>query len=304
MTRHPGPAPGPTLRTQAAARATSARTSRRPAPRRVLAGSLLAASAAFAQPVVEQPRPFGHVLGDVVTQRIRLDDFQPAALTLPQRAGAWFERRAARVETGADGARWLVVDYQVVNVPPAAATLRLPAWELPAAASAPPWRVPAAPLAVAPIVPPASDAGIDLRPDRAAPQVATAALARGLAQALVAALALAAAWAGWWAWRQWRARHGQPFARALTTLGSASDEGAALRALHLAFDGTAGEVLRATTLERLFHRAPHLEAERRGIEAFYAHSEARFFGGAAAPAPPAPLALARALRKLEKAHEQ
>jgi len=277
-------------------------TGRVPLP--VVWGSLaLAAGAACAQPVVEQPRPFGHVLGDVVTQRIRLDDFQPAALTLPQRAGAWFERRAARVETGPDGARWLAVDYQVVNVPPAAATLRLPAWELPGAASAPPLRVPAAPLAVAPIVPPASDAGVDLRPDRAAPRVATAAISRGLAQALAAALALGAAWAAWWAWRQWRARHGQPFARALATVGGAADDAAAFRALHLAFDGTAGEVLRAATLERLFQRAPHLEAERRAIEAFYAHSEARFFGGAAAAPPPAPLALARALRRLEKAHE-
>ena len=47
--------------------------------------------------IVEQPRPFGYVVGDVLTQRILLQveghGFEPAALPRAERVGVWLERR-------------------------------------------------------------------------------------------------------------------------------------------------------------------------------------------------------------------
>ncbi len=52
--------------------------------------------------VVQQPRPFGYVLGDTLTQRILLQgaghDFDPAVLPPAQRAGPWFARRSYRTD--------------------------------------------------------------------------------------------------------------------------------------------------------------------------------------------------------------
>jgi mxaA protein len=268
--------------------------------RRAAALALACALAGAEAAEVLQPRPFGHALGDVVVQRIGLDGFAPAELPQATRAGPWFERRGSRSETEG-GRRWLVVEWQIVNVPAAAATLQLPAWQLRSADGAPPLQVAAAPVGVAPLVPP-GEAAFDLRPDRPPPAIATAPLRRALGESAAAALALAAAWAGWWAWRQWRARSAQPFARALHALRDA-DDASAWRCLHAAFDRTAGEVLRPATLSRLFERAPHLEAARAEIERFYAQSSARFFG-VAGEASVSPRALCRALRRLERAHER
>src|SRR5690606_18252838 len=51
---------------------------------------------------VQQPRPFGYFIGDILTQRVLLEaagrELEP---TLPraERVGIWFERRPARIET-------------------------------------------------------------------------------------------------------------------------------------------------------------------------------------------------------------
>src|SRR5262245_2350134 len=86
-----------------------------------LMGMATAAHAVAETACVEQPRPFGHVLGDVITQRVRLDvanaDFTPAELPSAQRLNVWFDRRKPRIETAADGTRWLTVDYQIINTP-------------------------------------------------------------------------------------------------------------------------------------------------------------------------------------------
>ena len=116
-------------------------------------GGAGAASAPVA-PLVEQPRPFGHVVGDVLTQRVLLAADRPPApesLPGPQRLSAWIERRSVRVERAADGRRWLVVDYQVVNAPLSPTTVRIPAWGLAGDALQPELRVPAWPVGVSPI---------------------------------------------------------------------------------------------------------------------------------------------------------
>ena len=267
----------------------------------------VAGGAADAVPGIEQPRPFGHVVGDVLTQRVRLAADAPlpaASLPGPQRLSAWIERRAARVERTADGRRWLVVDYQIVNAPQSPTRVRIPAWKLPV--DGPAQLVPAWPVGVSPITARAAPGseGWQLRPDRPPPAIATAPLRARLGLASIALLACLAAWAGWLAWRRWRDTLTQPFAAALHALGR--DDGwspPAWRALHEAFDRTAGEVLRLATLPRLFERAPQYAPLRERIEDFYARSAARFFADERGQAPASdasPQALCRALRRIEQ----
>ena len=233
-------------------------------------------------------------------------DPPPASLPGPRRLSAWIERRSARIERAADGQRWLVVDYQLVNAPQSPATVRIPAWLVAGDAARPGLLVPAWPIGVSPITARATPgtSGWQLRPDRPAPAIATGPLRLRLVLASAALAAWLAAWAGWLAWRRWRDAMTQPFAAALRTLGREDDRHPSdWRALHEAFDRTAGEVLRPSTLPRLFERAPQFEPLRDRIEGFYAQSAARFFGDArAAPAAGAvsPLALCRDLRRVER----
>ena len=259
--------------------------------------------------VVEQPRAFGHVIGDVLTQRVRLAaDAPPAPASLPgpQRLSAWIERRSARVERTADGQSWLVVDYQLVNAPQSPVTVRIPAWRLAGDATRPALLVPAWPVGVSPITVRATPGTGDwqLRPDRPAPTIATGPLRQRLLLASAALAAWLATWAGWLAWRHWRDAMTLPFASASRALDRVDDgHPSAWRALHEAFDRTAGEVLRVSTLPRLFERTPQFVPLRDRIEAFYAQSAARFFGDAQArPGADAasPRALCRDLRRIER----
>lgn len=271
----------------------------------VSAGPASAPAEALAA-VVEQPRPFGHVVGDVLSQRVLLDaggPATPATLPGPQRLSAWIERRSARVERAPDGRRWLVVDYQVVNAPRSLATVRIPAWRLSANAAEPERLVPAWSIEVSAITAHAAPGtgGWQLRPDRPAPAIATAPLRRRVLLASTCLAACLAAWAGWLAWRRWRDDRTQPFASALRALAREEPRHASdWRALHEAFDRTAGEVLRLSTLPRLFERAPQFEPLRDRIEAFYAQSATRFFGDATASDAASPLALCRDLRRVER----
>jgi mxaA protein len=272
--------------------------------------TIAAASAPPRPAVVEQPRPFGHAIGDVLSQRVLLVQggrpFEPAVLPGPARLGVWFERRGARVEESADGRHWLVVDYQIVNAPPALATIRLPGWDLPGAHGAAPMRIPAWSITLAPLAArtatPAD--GLLLRPDHPPPVIDTGPLQRRLAASSFALGACLIAWGAWLSWRAWRASTSQPFARALRELRGLDDGSpAAWHALHTAFDRAGGEVARPATLGRLFERAPHLLPLRARIERFFAQSQARFFDAAPAADAESPLALCRALRRLERGAE-
>ena len=274
-----------------------------------VAGNGAGAASAPVAARVEQPRPFGHVVGDILTQRVLLAaDRLPAPESLPgpQRLSSWIERRPARVERAADGRRWLVVDYQVVNAPLSLTTVRIPAWRLGGDAAQAALLVPAWPVEVSPITVRAApgSSGWQLRPDRPPPTIATRPLRLRLLLASAALAACMAAWAGWLAWRHWRDATTLPFASALRALAREhGGDGPAWRALHEAFDRTAGEVLRAATLPRLFERAPQFEPMRERIESFYAQSAARFFGDARtvlAAGVASPLALCRDLRQVER----
>lgn len=276
----------------------------------LLALALLACAGAAAQPapghaVVQQPRPFGYTIGDLLTQRVLLARggraFEPAALPEPGRANAWLERRPARIEAAADGQRWLVVEYQLVNAPVALASVPVPAWELAGPAGTPALRVPATAVSVGPLS--ARGEALPLRPDQPPPAVATAPMRRQLWLWLAALAATAAAWLAWAAWMTWRDRRTLPFAVALRQLRALAPEDAEAHVvLHRAFDRTAGAVLHAGALAPLFERAPWLQPLAPQVARFYGESAGLFFGrGLPADALP-PLALCRQLRRLERRH--
>lgn len=260
---------------------------------------------------VEQPRPFGHVVGDVLTQRILLQldgqAFSPAPLPRAERVGNWLERRELQIVVADDGRRWIEAQFQIINAPTSLMPAIIPAWELPSASGQPALRMPEWPISIAPLIPQTAtgeDVSLGLRPDRTAPIIATRNMEQQLASFAGACVATLALWAGWWLWRQWRAASTQPFARAWRTVRRLDDGSPqAWHALHRSFDETAGEALRASTLARLFQQAPHLAPLREQIECFFAQSNERFFGTGQAASPFPVRKLCGELRRLEKRHE-
>lgn len=276
---------------------------------------ILAAALATQPAVVEQPRSFGYVIGDVATQRVLLEDrgraFTPNPLPAAGPLGNWVERRAARIERDARGRQWLAVDYQIMNSPQAIKLVTLPAWKLAVKDGSADLAIPEWQISVATLTPeqPFGRVGLGgLRPDRQAPLIDVAPMRRWMMIWAGCTLALILLWAGWWGWRNWQAASRQPFAKALREI-SEVDEGSsqAWVALHRAFDATAGRVVQAETLPLMFEHAPRFEPQRSGIERFFAQSSTRFFGVGSASLATAPAVSVRALcaelRKIEKRHE-
>ena len=136
-----------------------------------MAATFLATSAyPAATALVEQPRPFGYVVGDVMTQRVLLEidgrELVPAGVPKAQRVNLWLERRPARIESLPDGRRWLAIDYQVINAPQSLTTVNLPAFDLQGAADGATLKIAAWPISVNALT---SDGSSELRPDHPAP---------------------------------------------------------------------------------------------------------------------------------------
>jgi mxaA protein len=261
--------------------------------------------------VVVQPRPFGYIVGDLLTQRVLLEidghDVEPAELPRAERVDVWFERRDARIESGSDGRRWLVVSYQLINAPQALASVTLPAWELPTrqgnGLAIPAWRLRASPITSPQFEPPAVLR--DLRPDHSAAILPTAAIRQQLILWSSGLLLTLLGWALWIAWRNQRASRDQPFARALRDMRGVDDSAPeAWQALHRAFDRTAGGVTHMGTLQGLFDRAPHLAPLRSRIEEFFAQSRELFFGGGLPGQRTSVHQLCADLRRIERRHER
>ncbi|NMM29185.1 MAG: calcium incorporation protein MxaA [Glaciimonas sp.] len=274
----------------------------------------VAAEPAINVPVVEQPRSFGHVLGDVLTQRILLDNgdrqFAPAALPAADRVGLWFERRTPRIDIDAEGRRWLVFDYQIINAPRALTAVSLPSLTL-ASKSGVSLKVEAWPLSVGPLTPELVFAKGDLqtmRPDRPATEVPTVPILWQIKACLVGLALTLTAWLGWVLWRNWRDSLRRPFARTwqqLKRLESAdSDSGAeAWISMHRALNDTAGGAVHAGSLHRLFAQAPQLKPLQSELEHFYLQSSDRFFARSPSTTTFPLMDLCRALRRIEKQTE-
>jgi mxaA protein len=280
--------------------------------------SLYADGASAAVATVQQPRPFGYVLGDTLSQRVLLQsagrNFDPAALPPAERAGLWFARRSSRIERAEEGHRWLVIDYQLINAPQALMTVSLPSVTLKSKTGSDVLAVPEWPISIAPLTPRAAFAkgGLqELRPDHPAPSLPTRALRRQLVIWSGAFALTVIFWLAWWLVRFMRASANQPFARALRTIRRSGDDNeAAWLALHRAFDSTAERALQLSTLPALFKCAPHFEPQRAAIEQFYTESSLRFFGADGGRPTDTRSAtwplrtLCTTLRRIEKQHEQ
>lgn len=269
---------------------------------------VLAASTVVASPaVVEQPRPFGYVIGDLLTQRVLLTtprgDFEPAAMPPGQRVNIWLERRAPRIEKAADGRRWLVVEYQLINAPQALTTVQVPAWTIEDRAGGERLEIPSTPVSVGPLISNASSAE-SLRPDYKPATIDTTASRANVVLWSIALGVTLAAWLAWVLWRNWQDSHNRPFARALHQLRHLDEMAPeAWQAVHRAFDQTAGRVLQTETLPALFERAPHLQPRRAEIERFFAQSNERFFGAGTPSNLLSVRTLCHELRRIERRHE-
>ncbi|CAB3682795.1 calcium incorporation protein MxaA [Paraburkholderia rhynchosiae] len=282
------------------------------------ATNIAAATGAVFQPTVQQPRAFGYLLGDVLTQRILLQDgdhdVDSVAPPSIGRTDAWLERRRVRLETDADGRKWMAIDYQIVNVPPTLTQIALPALTLTASSGAT-LQVAQWPLSIGPATPVnAFNAGglQSMRPDRLAPPVPTAPLRRQAGFALGLLLLSLLSWALWWLWRNARESARLPFARAWRQLRRmqwsaeprADASADAWLCLHRALNETAGHVVHAGSLPGLFVRAPYLQPQRAQLEQFYRQSAERFFTPAST-ADVYPLrALCEALYRAEQRHQR
>jgi mxaA protein len=288
---------------------------------RVLIAALLSAAcigasgAATVRATVQEPRAFGYVLGDVLTQRVLLqtDGQDVGEVTPPSigRTGLWLERRPVTFETDAEGRHWMVIAYQVVNAPQALTQIALPALTLGSASGAQ-LQVAEWPASIGPLTPPSAFSTGDLqslRPDREPPLLATTGLRRQIAWSFGLLCATLLAWAGWWWWRNARETARLPFARAWRKMQRLPDPQAAASkdawfCLHQALNETAGQVVHAGSLAGLIGRAPYLQPLRAQLENFYQVSSERFFK----PAPGAPEfplhAFCRALYRAERRHQR
>jgi mxaA protein len=267
--------------------------------------------------VVQQPRSFGHVLGDVLTQRVLLEHagrtLQPGALPSAARIDLWLERRPARTETDADGRRWLAIDYQVVNAPRALTAIALPALTVPTGAG-PALTLAAWPISIGPLTPeqPFGQGELQpLRPDRPVAPLPVHAVERQLKLALAALLVVLLAWLGWWVWRNRREAQQLPFAQAWRALRRLDDPASAQawRLVHGALNRAAGRVVHGASLPLLLAEAAYLRPLQPQLEDFYRESTRRFFAvdlaHASQPANAFPLApLARALRDAEQRQQR
>ena len=290
-------------------------------PAALLALAMTAGAAAAS--TVEQPRAFGHVIGDLLTQRVLLEQdgqpLQPAALPAAARIDLWLERRPPRIENDAEGRRWLAIDYQVINAPRALTAISLPALGIATASGVPlalpPWAVSIGPLTPVDVL---GEGDLQLlRPDRPVAPLPTHAAEQQMKLSLLALLAVIAAWFGWWAWRNRREAQQLPFASAWRELRRIGDPTSpeAWRVVHRALNRSAGRVVHGASLPQLLADAPYLRPLQPRLEDFYRESTRRFFAeSAGAPAAPtAPTArnaayplkpLCRALRDAEKRHGQ
>lgn len=271
----------------------------------------LVARAAEAQ--MDEPRAYGHVIGDVLTRLGHLP--LPAGRTLdidrlprPGRVDAWLELLSVEREPASGGVT-LRLRYQVINVGNEVATTVLPALKLPLTGGAageavelPDWPVHISPLTAPFAV--ARGALDEMQPDIVpvreplGPIVLRLALC-GVALALLALPLLLRRFPQLAFWRR-RA----PFLEAWRDLARIDDTPRALARLHAAFDASAGGAVFAQRLDTLYDARPGLLSAADEIEAFFAASRALFFaqaGGAEGWTPARVRALAHRLARLEGA---
>jgi mxaA protein len=241
-----------------------------------------------------EPRAYGYQVGDTLRREVVITlppGWTLDAASLPRpggRGGAIELRRLSRRDAG--GRVTLELEYQVMLAPAAVRTLEIaPASvRVDSAARSQTLRIDAAPVTVAPLVPAAAPAREGLgewQPDRAPPPIDTMRWRQRLALWGLLALAPLAWLFAVHVGQPWRGARRRPFAlawRELRRLPAAPDAAArraALRCLHAALNGAAGEAVFEAGLPRFVERQPRYAPLQAELARFLAASRADFFGG-------------------------
>lgn len=245
---------------------------------------------------VSTPRPFGHVIGDVIRQQIDLtlhDSFvlAPGSVPHPRRLSYWLELRSAQVEETHAGEQRhyrITLDYQNFYIPRDVRSLRIPVFTLTASHPGATTEIPvkAWEFTVSPLH---ETAGVRVAEGQAYvrsddPPVRRDLVRRQRRLLLYGALLLVLAAGMAHEWGLWRGRTRRPFAQAWRELRPlqhaplpAGAERAAMRALHRAFDQSNGAPVFPDHLEQFFRRCPQFAPLRADIAAFFAASRQVFF---------------------------
>lgn len=257
---------------------------------------------ALAQPVVtaDNPHGYGWWLGDELVQRVTIAlppgvTVDPASLPRPRAVDYWLDLRAVEAEQADTGLHL---------------TLR---WQNFYSALEPSWReVPAQPIRLSdgtvaelpgfgfvtsPLRPLTAPSTADqLQPDPRFrlidPMPTRAGLGLSLAALILSGLGLA------WhqAWGPFRARPARPFTRAARAMARLPDR----RLLHRALDAAFGRVLIGADLPQFLAARPEFRPLADRLAAFFAASDAAFFGQHAHPDTAEAQALARDLARIER----
>jgi mxaA protein len=260
---------------------------------------------------VDEPRAYGHVLGDLITRQVHIAlpagrTLAPNALPRPGRVDAWLDLHSVTLmpRDAAPGAPvTLLLNYQVVNVGPKVTTTVLPPLHLALAGGAAAesveiddWPVHLGPMTAESVV---ARAGLQaLQPDIVPRREPIAPIVWRLAACAALGLLVAAPLLlrrfpqlAFWrrhaplraAWRDVGALRSQ----ARRERDAAQRDALLRRAVarqHAAFDAAAGRAVFAQQLEPLYRAQPGLRAAAADIEAFFKASRQIFFAGTDAAA--------------------
>jgi len=270
---------------------------------------------------VEDPRPFGHFIGDTLQRRVTFDSAGTAELMLPDRApqprrvNPWVElQNVQAIRTHwAQGRRYqLALTYQIVNSPPQPTLITVPGMELQIRSEGetrierlPDWL-----LLVAPLTGDDVRQGLEAHRPSRAPVLIDIRRTGILAAGFCGAGLLLTAWACFERWgAAWFQSRRGAFARARLHLQRLARERRgpahtprALRIMHRAFDETAGHRLFAEQVDEFLTQHPEFAGLHADIRNFFETSRAEFFGpGSASDVQlPALLQLSEQLRRRER----
>lgn len=249
---------------------------------------------------VEVPRPFGHVVGDLVPMRVTVElpsgwNIDEDGLPPLNREDRVIELRRRSIEPATDACAAcvrIVLDWQVFKSVRATEDLMIPAFplRLRSGARVETLTVPQQPVSISPLtawerrqnwIETMQPGYGPFRYDVQVPARRAAGWALAGVLATLLWLRLNALWPF--------SRSNRPFSKALRALrdtrGASEDERVAggLRRLHDAFHAVAGEAVFADDLPRFFERFPELDFAREDVTRMFAASRARFFGETGSP---------------------
>jgi mxaA protein len=272
-------------------------------------------------PQVQNPRAFGHFIGDTLERRIEVAVPHPYVLStgklpMPARVNPWLEltRVAARATDSERGLRYDIdLSYQIVNSPTKSRVASIPGLTLRFVGGGRAFdrTIDGWPIAIAPLA--ASGTRVDLealRPARRPMQIDGTAVEVRLLSFGSASAALFGVLALLEFGLPGAARRRRPFAaahRALRALAktpaSMDRHHAALRTVHRAFDQTMGVRVFAEQLDEFLASHAHFREVSDRAASFFAASQREFFGrgsGGESPTLESLLALCREFEVRER----